>query len=59
MHTGVAARVPQVARKTEGELRFISPAPAAGTYRLEARRLYGGTKDLLRVGRLGFKLTVA
>ena len=50
---------PRRARLTNGEVTFLTPTLAAGDYWLEARRLYGGNKDLLRVGRLGFKLTVA
>ena len=57
--TGVATRVTKVARLTNGEVTFLNPTLAAGDYWLEARRLYGANKDLLRVGRLGFKLTVA
>ena len=55
----VATRVTQVARKTEGELLFIIPALAAGTYRLEVRRYYGGNLDQMRDGRLIETLTVA
>ena len=57
--TGVATRVTKVARRSNGEVTFLNPTLAAGDYWLEARRLYGTNKDLLRVGRLGFKLTVA
>ena len=57
--TDVATRVTKVARLTNGEVTFLNPTLAAGDYWLEARRLYGANKDLLRVGRLGFKLTVA
>ena len=57
--TDVATRVTDVARKSVGEVTFSNPTLAAGQYWLEARRLYGGNKDVLRVGRLGMTLTVA
>ena len=55
----MATCVTQVARKNEGELLFIISALAAGTYRLEVRRFYGGNLDLMRNGRMVGPLTVS
>lgn len=60
--TGSAVKVPtaNIATRTEGELLFTIPALAAGTYRLEVRRIYGtGSNATLRTGQLGSALTVA
>jgi hypothetical protein len=54
---GADIKVPTatIATRTEGELLFIIPALAAGSYRLEVRRQYGVP---LRTGQLGQPLTV-
>ncbi len=56
--TADATQVSVVSRKTEGELTFLCPTLAAGTYRLEVRRVYGKTLTL-GTGQLGDPLTVA
>jgi hypothetical protein len=54
---GAAVKVPtaNIATRTEGELMFLTPALAAGTYHVEVRRQYG---TALRTGQLGHPLTV-
>lgn len=58
--TGSAVKVASIATRTEGELMFICPALAAGTWHVEVRRVYGtGANATLRTGQLGHALTVA
>ena len=59
--TGSAVKVPtaNIATRTEGELMFLTPALAAGTWHVEVRRTYGTATPVVRTGELGSTLTVA
>jgi hypothetical protein len=58
--TGAATAVPaaNVAVRTEGELMFLTPTLAAGSYRVEVRRSYRSNTEM-RTGALRTVLTVA
>ena len=60
--TGSVVKVPtaSIATRTEGELMFLTPTLAAGTWHVEVRRTYGtGANAQVRVGQLGAAITVA
>jgi len=57
--TGSAVKVTVISTRTEGELIFLCPTLAAGTWHVEVRRTYGTATPVVRTGELSAALTVA
>lgn len=57
--TGSAVKVTVISTRTEGELLFLCPTLAAGTWHVEVRRTYGTATPVVRTGELSAALTVA